>query len=333
MRIFREVELPWSCYVTEAAYWVAIGRPPVAALDEDFRDIRSSPNALSSSLAFHFDTDGFSKEEFEAIGVELDFDFSLYRDKRLVYGNLSGEQYIAQSFTKWSPFVRNLAVDPGLDLDLAENRWEEQRQTAKAEADWVRTLELPFVSILDKARAKVVEALSDGILQAAGWPGHPDELGEPDGAEEDGLYYIPESFWAMRFVDWDESSLRHPECTYTNVQVATEALFAAFPNPLLSSKIKSVDQYGGILVSGEAAPKPGGVAPEFKRTRGRPKVLSDEQTREIQMSVRQKYAPSAKGESMIAFVQEQVQSRFGKTVQRTTAQSIIADCWRRNATN
>lgn len=85
MRIFQEVPLPPTCYVAEAALWIAVGRVPkvlfkTSDIGNDYSetDPRTNRDALEEDAAIiPYDT-GFSEAELRHMGVS-DIDFDLYR--------------------------------------------------------------------------------------------------------------------------------------------------------------------------------------------------------------------------------------------------------------
>lgn len=81
MRLYIEAEVPDICYVTEAAYWVALGRVPAFHMEERKRGV-SEYEMVDFRLGEEAEWDGtlgditdyFLESEFRAFGIEIDYE-------------------------------------------------------------------------------------------------------------------------------------------------------------------------------------------------------------------------------------------------------------------
>ncbi|MGO6921250.1 hypothetical protein ACCS39_27345 [Rhizobium ruizarguesonis] len=324
MRLFRKIELPNSCYITEAAYWLALGRVPEESIHEE-----GHPSRLTDGigLQFDFDADGFRKSEFDMLGIQIDFE--RYLSSRLTVGGRNAAFYLEgpiptrHAITEfWSRYGE--VTDEYVDM------MEEKDRKFRDEANWILELESSFSPIVDRARAIIVEALSDGRLEAGGFVEVTDEY--RNRVDYDGsitsFESIQNNYWAYRYVDWDESSLRLPSATFTNVQVLTSDLLAQFPLPLMQPQSMKGGIVGETFIPDEisnSTPSSVRRISDVQRGRGRPPALEKEQSamieNHLQYLLTQGKLP--KQDAIIAELQELLMANFGRTPKRTVLQGKI----------
>ncbi|MNI00092.1 hypothetical protein D3C73_528790 [compost metagenome] len=324
MRLFRIIELPTSCYITEAAYWLALGRVPEESIHEE-----GHPKRLTDGigLQFDFDVDGFRKSEFDLLGIEVDFE--RYLSSRLTVGGRNAAYYLEGTVPSRQA-TREFWSRHGEVTEERINKMEEIDRKFREEAHWIFGLESKFAPIIDKARAIILGALSDGCLEAGGFVAVDDEYrARPDyDGSITSLESIQKDYWAYRYVDWDESALQLPGATFTNVQVLTSDLFAQFPRPLTQPQSIKGGIVGETFITDEISntgPPAVSRVSDIKRGRGRPSALKKEQSALIESHLQHLLTQGKlpKQEAIIAELQAMLLATFGTTPQRTVLQGAI----------
>jgi hypothetical protein len=174
MRIFQEVPLPPTCYIAEAALWVALGRVPqvlvkISDYGEDYSesDPRTNFSAFDEDDAILWFDPGFSQSEFRHMGIEVDWD--LYaRTKNLVsvqFPNLNkptGDEVVKAYLSR-----EQYMVALGAKVEANEN--ERLLTAIKEGVDWANEIDAQCDTTIDIARSEVFKALATGALSGLGW--------------------------------------------------------------------------------------------------------------------------------------------------------------------
>ncbi len=269
MKMYEEALLADYCLISEAPYWVALGRLPEPAFEgsrETEEDARRSTERIDDDNLF-FVFDGFEEAEFSALGIEVDFE--RYYDARFAYPGGSGAEYMRIEIESYEQRFGGRMGDELLRLK------EEQAR----EIDWAREVEFPLEPIMDVARASVFKALSAGELVATGWVKF--ETGSIDKPELQSLLQselgqfieIPKEHWTFRRIDWSRCELTTINRRYLIVQVRLADLIERFPLPSIEPVEVNGRFYGTTLIL-----ERGDVTVDRGRTKGRPakKIMSVE---------------------------------------------------------
>jgi hypothetical protein len=324
MRIFREALLPDTCYVTEAACWLALGRvPDFLTNDEGFDSRNDEEAAFTGERVDSFRTD-FSEMEFRMIGVDVDID--RYEEVVARAGQLSGAEYLVKDSARWGSLSEPLdETATQEDIDSRNTLLfiiDDSRQTVARDIEWARDVEAEFTSTVDLAQAEVVAALVSGRLKAFGWVKHE----EPGSDGELGHFVdIPAKAWSLRYFDWNESLLTSRSCEYKNVQVFTEAVLDVFPRPSCAPLTAQVSVFAETLIWDEK--ETNDHVRMAKKSRGR-RPIAGLPIREV---VQNYFAARARNplenrEALYLDVIAFVLKAFKKDIARTTAQEYLAPC-------
>lgn len=254
-------QLPSTCWIEEAARWVAFGTVPNLAFWEE-QERRLSPEFIEDNEP---ETDFFYQEDFESQNIQIDYE--RYQSSRLDIYHRNSEAFIeSQSRTKPRhdsaqledaiEKARHDISDPSaLEFEIRGlqeaygSLWASD-ESILAELEWLEAQEEPLMTVVNMARLKLFEKLMSGELQAFGWVdgshndwqrnSDPDEAGELDG--------VPNTAWSGVNFDPDTGRLRHKGKTYRHVQMSTERLMQVFPRPAFSQPLSvQADRYPGCL--------------------------------------------------------------------------------------
>lgn len=333
MMLFKRHYMPPTCYVQEAAYWVAFGRCPEFIPYEDHGDARDNPEAIMGMEGDpeHYDW-GYTKLEMDIAEVDVDFDrYSAAKDG-LSESNLLESMERLKNTTirdtyQWTDEqVRK--VQEGINQRLRECADE------IVEARYAEEIDALMVPIVDRARAAVFQELASGKIKAKGWVdlvsydlesndiiyGRPiDELGE--------FRLIQPSDWSLRGFDWQKSTLSARGNVYTLVQIDTDEMMDAFPEPFTGHVAMQAKIFAGCgLISDEDAHVRTDFSPR-RPSRGRPPKLGGVVREAIQNYFRDRVLKGGASDKREAIVQEAMDFAklvFNETISRPTAQNYLA---------
>lgn len=240
-RLFKEVELPSTCYVQEAVYWLAFGRVPEFHFQDDLNDQRMGEYACQTGSRVEFDP-GFTEAEFRSVGVEVDY--PRYVEARQFVQEQDSEQYIANLDARFARF------QPEAGQDIAEfERWKRDHLDRLirdvGEGQWAREMDDVLAEPVNRARLRIFEALMTGDIKALGWVANP--LASDEDEDQGAFQEVPSAAWTFQF-DWADSKLSKAGKTYRAVQVHTENMLSIFPNPDCASGIVSLRAYPGVAI-------------------------------------------------------------------------------------
>jgi hypothetical protein len=326
MLLYKPVDMPETCYVQEAAYWLAFGRVPEWFYYEDYaRDGRTSVESIldKGPGTEPFDQ-GFSEMEFKFAGISVDW--PRYVEARAI-SDEPADQYLEWHETQYgNPQPADFLTPDekaGVVQEFAKFL-EEARRNAK-ELKWAEEMEEGLVPIVDRARAAVFQALSSGELKAFGWvDAKPENEEGRDNipAEEYGEFVeIPARVWTLRF-DWRESKLVTPERTYQVVQVNTADMLKVFPDPTCEPVHFECLAYPGVAMLNDA----GEGTPQVSRPRGRPAKAGGHIRSAVQNWFRHQIARGIapkKKEALVAEAIGFVDTVFKEKISRSAAQAYL----------
>lgn len=345
MRLFTEVELPETCYVSEAALWVSLGRAPTVNWhwepdgDDEYRyvDGRVARGTVWDGGTVDFNHP-IQPSEFQSMGIEVDY--TRYEIASTgIYGMRGAEileesRVVQEIFDRAPPHHKEgLVLYENLEAianDLKRREQEQrERETKAKEADWAKIVEQPFEALLDRGQSKVFEALSLGKIGATGWQFLPDRLtDEPDLANNQlgplgHIVDVPSDAWTYRHFDWKTCSLQSTIGSFDAVQVSVSDMLAIFPIPLIDPKDISGTVSGGtIILSGKYA----GSRPAQRTKRGRPQrgegVLKLAMLNEFDRRLEAGQLPDKK-EAILEEAMQWAADVLLQTVPRTTARYYL----------
>lgn len=361
MLLLKPVEMPDTCYVQEAAYWVAFGRVPEFMPYEEHPDMRANLEVITSGDGNGLDwyDQGFSATEFQSCGVKIDMDRYFEARAAFYLGSFDefmedGKNRIASmesTLTKlqdekdsYSDDMRAKLVD-GETAYFAELRarievYKSEFAQEQIDVRWMLDMERRLKPMIDRGRATVFQALASGELKAFGFietetyraiteclP--PFDKADADIPGPDELVRreeIPAHVWTWDDFNWKDSTLQTPDATYTHVQVATDDMLRAFPTPQHCQIIELACEtyiYGGVVIAkDEDAPRASNRRP------GRPALGCDIKTLvQNRLRVELKNNPDYAKEARETIVQDSiayVKTYTGKVVPRSTIQSYLA---------
>lgn len=317
-RLFKEVDLPNTCYVQEVVYWLAFGRVPEFIFqDDDYGDQRMGAHARQTGEMIEFDAAGFTEAEFRSVGVAIDF--RRYDAARLFAQGEDVEQYIAD----WDARFARYQPDPDQDIAKFEGWKREHLDRIIRDAEegrWALAMDEVFNQPVDMARMTVMQALVAGDLEAYGWVANPSATDQDEawGAFE----RIPQGAWSLRF-GWAESRLTYAGKTYEAVQVHSEKMLELFPKPSCAGETVSMRSYPGVAVvqdSVVAVPEKPASKQESKRGRPAKQVgsLGEAVRNWYLLSYKNKTPPKA--EAVVAEAQAWISAIFNKSESRSAVQ-------------
>lgn len=312
--MFQSIDWPETCYVLEAAYWLAFGRVPFFITGDGTQDARMGVDARYGGELYSFDS-GFSQDEFFHVGAEP-FDYERYRDASYAYAD---PEHVA----KMRKVIESAALWDGQTESELET-WKAAKikdlENTAEDARWAANLESVFHPLLDQTMAQVFLALSRGELPAYGWVGPSSDNDDVSNA----FRLIPANQWSSRSFKWDDSELSHPGGEYRCVQVMTEDLLKVFPTPIGVPQQLVFDVYPGVAIARNLDGTEQGLS---LRGRGRPpKAIGNIKTA-VQNYFGNKLKKSnslGKKEALIEEVIEFVKVTFKEEISRSTAQNYLS---------
>ena len=331
MRLFVEAELPDFCYVSEAAYWVALGRIP-----PDEREIGNALNGEYTAVNARLGEEatwngqitnmefGFSESELHAFGVKIDY--SRYVEGiNGTYGS-PGDEYVAEQKRNVEEFVgrhggnivKSEAEKCGKDL-------LNEAVSAAQEFEWAKQHEEPLETVVDRARAVVFEALASGKISAKGWLEYTDEEMQkndgdgPNGGRGGRFVEIQSNQWTLRHFDWDSLTLRSGDAEFSGPMVSVGSMLELFPTPICEMyEISGTMAAGSLILEGA-----GNSHPRKNARRGRPSKGDGLVRTALQNEFRARKARgelASKQEANIQAAIEWVQGILGTDVGRSSVQ-------------
>ena len=333
MRLFAEVELPETCYFSEAALWVSLGRVPLAdwellKVGKDYKPVEHRKNPdLTWDGAISQPYDFISAAEFRALGISVDY--PRYEEAAAGTDWKSGADLMREFEEREARFaVQHDARAETEELKALRLEMRREAEENAEKADWARAIEEPFEPLIDRGRVAIFEALSKGELRSHGWLYFSDkemEENEGDGPLDGppGRFVdIPPERWALRYIDWEQSALRRKEMNYFCVQVLTQDLLDRFPEPLIRSETVSGSVYGGTLVSlGD-----GLVSPPLQQRKGRRRkgdgLVEKAMVAEFKRRAEMRQLPSKK-EAVLQEACQWAEAVLGEAVSRSAAQRYL----------
>ncbi len=316
--MYKVIDWPDTCYIQEAAYWLAFGRVPDYFLDDDGADQRQGEDARYSGEIVEFDW-GYSEAEFRAAGVSVDYE----RYSRVF------QEHVYESADDIKTWERRLSdfrerEDSSDGIQFVERQVEEARAGVAA-WDWRRSIDDLIAAFIDNARAKIFQALFAGELTAIGWREYENNHAADEMEDQGEFITIDKSRWSLRHFDWEKSELVAGKDRFRAVQVSTDDLLSRFPAPLCEPLIATVRIYPGVAIINDDAE---GDATEhaLPRPRGRPAKGGGAVQTVVQNFFGEKIKQGAvpqKREALIQDVIDFVKAAFKEDITRSTAQRYL----------
>lgn len=251
LRFYREVDLPDTCYIQEVAYWIAFGRVPEWRPYGDENDARKSAEALleyGGILDYDY---GYSEAEFALAGVAI-HEWDRYQNAKLALSGTAEESLRnAERYTNVTPAEHLREEEKQEVLRYSAVLAQEYKADAK-ELEWATSIDEEMEPIVERARLKVLQALSSGELKATGWvdrqPDNEETRKNIPNEEYGDFVEIPAGVWTYRRFDWQSSQLETTTKTYRVVQIETSAMLAVFPSPHCESIPSDCAVYPGVAI-------------------------------------------------------------------------------------
>ncbi|MDN3711039.1 hypothetical protein QWZ10_02985 [Paracoccus cavernae] len=274
MEIFIRAEVAETCYLDEAAHWIAFGVVPTFWPDENGHDERQNVDAhldhlegLASPTYFpiapiahrfleHDDAADFARHMTESYGQTV----KEARDAVELQVELHKKYYPA-------------AGDPDYDQDR-QNEFERELSALESELESAMAI-APFLAELDQlveiARSKLFTALVQGKLAARGI----ELLPSPDDGPMSGRFGdIPRSDWRMSDVAWPLSNLgtgEDEQPRWIAAQVSFSELMMLVPQPDIGKSLRTLEDFGACLIARNAESEGEAVISARATSRGAPK--------------------------------------------------------------
>lgn len=280
MKLYKEVELPKFSFLSEAIYWIALGRAPEAfdvfpQLDERCAEGEDTVQIQDDGELIWFDDEClaidkfFYESEFVALGEEIDYD--KYLDIHLSTNGMTKEEFLLDSSDTIESVQNSIAAE-GTDeyfKQYCESRLADIFQAAEA-ADWVASLDSLFDQLFDMAESQLFLALANGKIAALGFevvnPIDPEEVYPPSMEKT----AIPSGNWNLVGVDWYKNKLAKSKSLFLGCQIETEQLLAQWSQPLMAHRKVEATLHGVHLALPNAFPS--FPLPRSQNSRGRPQT-------------------------------------------------------------
>lgn len=328
--VYQPAFFPRTCYVLEAAEWIAFGRVPdeIWYGDEEQVEYRDGPGVPWGDDVYRKDL-WFREQEFHWFNVPVDY--KRYNDAMAATLGVGGQAHLAdfeKNFGNYRDFKRpGFTEEAQQAAEQSFREWEERVQAEAAEADWAKAVELPLLWHLDQAKTTVFQMLQAGKLTAIGWLPDPNAKEEHE-LQEDELpagkwMEVPRTVWISQFFDWDTSELRTAEGRLRAVQVQSRDLTELFPFPSTDPQPVTANLHCNTLVrraDGDEMPRP-------TSGRGRPPKGGLPIRDVVQNFFKDrvdKANTSSKTEALVQEVIDFVKKSYKVDIGRSTAQEYLA---------
>lgn len=334
LMVFIPAAFPSTCYVSEAAEWIAFGRVPDPLQHwvddgEEWRDRKEGPDGEGY---IGEPEGGYRQMEFRWLDVPIDWE--RYDEAVSAAGEKTGDQHRERFADMTERFGQSLksakeskSAEEVAELEKIGQEWVERVEKEAREADWARAAERPVASVLDQARASLFQALASGRLPAKGWEDDDEKIRQ--GKQPFGVWVsVPRSMWSLLHFDWNTNTLKTPNGELLGVQVDTDALLELYPAPQIEGREVAARIHCNCLIweVDNDAPSENGTA-TLKRSRGRPPkangMIRDGVKNWFTAKIRQGGAPPNK-EALVQDCIHFVKLVFGETISRSTAQEYLS---------
>lgn len=321
MKFYQPVEISDRAYLLEAALWVALGRVPQFSSDQDGNDVRGDLDKHDEYYS-HFEDDLFFEGEFAAVGHSIDFERYFHA---LIHD--PGFRDRAAMLAHFEQMSRI----PGLESTPSKRDIEE--------VTYVEECNNLIAPLIERAKVQILDRLMTGTLAATGLlvtrgedPVDSEVPNDPEGREDAELVIIatemreiPQSYWSIDGVDWQDSALFYGDTEYVLVFFKFADVAECFPSPLIGSDPLSGDKFGETFCVMDEEPM---RAAPLTRGRGRPPKA----TGSIRSVVRNLFGERikrgdvpGKNEALYQEVIEFVETAFHEKISRSTAQHYVRD--------
>lgn len=245
--IYQRAPLNSKCYLIEAVYWLAFGRPPLEAFDD-----RGDPWRYSDArdgIDAPFPHDGIiERGETQFAGLPT--------DPRLLAIEAGNTHITPKHLAETIYSIERHSPDhPQIEL---------MREQILESIDFHNNLDVWLSQLndyLDPIQTEILHDLQRGHLKMFGHK-LPYDIFDEEGPlpEEDWeklnssvAVPIPPRSWVSRNVKWEMSALRGEECSYIWIEVDTGELFRCYP-PERVLKSESFEQLGQVFLVDAANP-------------------------------------------------------------------------------
>lgn len=332
MEVFVRAEIPETCYINEAAHWVAFGVVPSFYPDDksgnDLRGIAEEHlDQLEANVEVSYlDLCPFIESIFPKIDVKK------FTDYMLSTGSTSPEKYrelinSQQLALDMIPRINNPPLLSGIGSGVMSIMQDYKDALPKSE--WLSVYIDDLDRLVEIGQSKIFSALAEGSLSARGIRCRLEKnenAAYPYSEIINGDFANIESReWRSNRVDWEKANLSIPgdEWGWVATQVLTENLFQLFPRSLLGEMPASAQITGGALILNKEANASN--APRASR-KGRRRigdgVVEDALVREFERRSREGRLPD-KSEAVLQEAIDWVNEIFGKDVSRSSVQRYL----------
>lgn len=316
MRIYREVDVPDTLYISEAVCWIAFGWPPGEDwTDTDFNYLRTSIAAIGELGGASWRPDlYFSRSEVLLFlpGVDPDEYEALMND----VGWTSFDDIEDRASQMLPVYDRIEANNPAYKEEM-----DEAREAISRDKDSIKKLAIiqrPAAQRMDIAFSDFFKCLASGSLSARGavLPENPDE----DIFLED----ISPEMWSISGSDYKNSTLAIESRQFVSVQIDARDFFLQFSQPSIEPISINLNLHGRTLVGDDGTSPTSFQNPRTKRSRSKKMAGAIEKAVQNEFSDR-----FSKGQLTHDTPRESVKAEVVGWVQKTFNESIGLETARR----
>lgn len=275
IELYVRAELPETCYIHEAAQWVALGNVPTFYHHDKGKDVRGFVDEHLDHLSAVVEPDYFGVAPFISTFIP-EVSNREFSDAIALTGGQSVRDIsdrIEWIETHTASIQAFKADSPSL-LRLEQEYNEEISALHKAlpAAKWLAPLLKELNRIVEIGQAKVFCALAEGRIEARGIRVRTEGEIENDGKDNrwvtGEMLTIPINSWRLSSIRWRDANLALDDDEYgwIGVQVSTNDLFSIFPQPHVKETQTSARLAGAALILESVDGK--GVS-QVKRGQGR----------------------------------------------------------------
>lgn len=306
--------MPERCYLSEALYWIAFNRFPVASYTRNGIDVREDPDEIEGfEQSFPFE-EIVSASECAYAGLPVNPEWVA-----MIEGNYSPSSKELERILRMTTLSEKERSSYSKSLDRA-------LEAEKNLAEW----EEEFEAFIELHRAKLFLALREGRLKATGR-----KLDKPTIEEAFAEYQladnwkdfaalpweeIPARFWSLDDTAWYLSQSHGRKHSYCLILIELDDLLEVFPEGEGIKRL--VTQIGDALILADDE------EPHRKNPRGRPPFDWDALHVEMAARIKEHGLP-AKQEAFIAEMQEWFEKRWKKQIGRSTLLQKIRPYYKR----
>lgn len=311
MKVLGEVDVADSCLVSEAVCWLAIGRLPIAEYQSNM-EIRDDIANFEPNGFTGIDY-GFSVEEFEAIGAEVDYN----EYEQVCYFEEMPKSAPDHLKVSTADLLKNIEETPD-PFDASKEFTKIMDAMGAVRQKYLDDIESPFNWYLNSALVAVMGKLLSGELEATGVRERKSDSDYP----EYEFAEISKSQWSPRHFDLGTSTLETSDRVFWMTKLDTSKVISVFPNPMVSEVSITVRQIGRHFLTGTS-----GDLVSDRRKLGRPRKTAHGVELIVQREFDQRRASGRLPDKREAVLEEAMnwcEEILGASMSRSSAQRYLA---------